>query len=167
MYATSVIKPLTFDGRTSWTVLKTQFDVVSPTNGRTHLIKASQLVASLRRSAEEVLQGILADKLTDLETIENALESRFGDIHLTHFYTTELKTRRQKQGEGFQVLAADVEQLMSLAYADCSLDVRESPAALNVYDGVNAIRDEDTKHSTRLMDAKGSIISALAYKQEM
>ncbi|GBN38505.1 hypothetical protein AVEN_147310-1, partial [Araneus ventricosus] len=153
------VKPLTFDGQTSWTVFKTQFDVVSSTNGWTDFVKASQLVASLRGSAAEVLQGIPADKLTELTTVEKALESRFGDSHLTQFYRTELKTRRQKPGESLQELAADVERLMSLVYAECPLDVRESLAAQYF---VDAIRDEDTQHSTRLMDAK-DLKSSLAY----
>ncbi|GFT46111.1 uncharacterized protein NPIL_362401 [Nephila pilipes] len=57
------------------------------------------------------------------------MESRFGDSHLTQFYRTELKTRRQKPGERLQVLAADVERLMSLAYAECPLDIWQSLAA--------------------------------------
>ncbi|GBM34887.1 hypothetical protein AVEN_220687-1 [Araneus ventricosus] len=157
-----IIKLLTFDGQTSWTVFKTQFDVVSSTNGWTDFVKASQLVASLRGSAAEVLQGIPADKLTDLTTVEKALESRFGDSHLTQFYRTELKTRSQKPGESLQELAADVERLMSLAYAECPLDVRESLAAQYF---VDAIRDEDTQHSTRLMDAK-DLKSSLAYSMK-
>ncbi|GBM63984.1 hypothetical protein AVEN_17563-1 [Araneus ventricosus] len=64
-----------------------------------------------------------------LTTIENALDARFGDSHLTQFYRTELKTRRQKPEESLQVLAADVERLMSLAYAECPQDVRDSLAA--------------------------------------
>ncbi|GFS92688.1 CCHC-type domain-containing protein [Nephila pilipes] len=80
----------------------------------TDFVKASQLVASLRGSAMEILQGIPADKLTDLTTIEKALESRFTDSHLTQFYRTELKTRRQKSGESLQVLAIDAERLKSL-----------------------------------------------------
>ncbi|GBL83011.1 hypothetical protein AVEN_165249-1 [Araneus ventricosus] len=115
MHSRPTIKSLTFDGQTSWTVFKTQFDIISSTNGWTDFVKASQLVASLRGSAAEVPQGIPADNLTDLTTIEKALESRFGDSHLTQFYRTELKTRRQKPGESLQELAADVEQLMSLA----------------------------------------------------
>ncbi|GBM62390.1 hypothetical protein AVEN_207613-1 [Araneus ventricosus] len=162
MHSRPTIKSLTFDGQTSWTVFKTQFDVVSSTNGWTDFVKASQLVASLRGSAAEVLQGIPADKLTDLTTIEKALESRFGDSHLTQFYRTELKTRRQKPGESLQELAADVERLMSLAYAECPLDVRESLAAQYF---VDAIRDEDTQHSTRLMDAK-DLKSSLAYSMK-
>ncbi|GBM76935.1 hypothetical protein AVEN_67783-1 [Araneus ventricosus] len=140
---------------------KTQIDVVSSTNGWTDFVKASQLVASLRGSAAEVLQGIPADKLTDLTTVEKALESRFGDSHLTQFYRTELKTR-QKPGESLQELAADAERLMSLAHAECPLDVRESLAAQYF---VDAIRDEDTQQSARLMDAK-DLKSSLAYSMK-
>ncbi|GFS76524.1 retrovirus-related Pol polyprotein from transposon 297 [Nephila pilipes] len=52
--------------------------------------------------------------------------------------------------------------LMSLAYAECPLDIRESLAAQYF---VDAIRDEDTQLSTRLMDAKG-LKSALAYSMK-
>ncbi|GFT65457.1 CCHC-type domain-containing protein [Nephila pilipes] len=136
IYSRPTVKPLTFDGQTSWSIFKT--------------------------SAAEVLQGIPAGNLTDLTTIERALESRSGDSHLMQFYRTELKTRQQKPGESLQVLAADVERLMSLAYAKCPLDIRESLATQYFID---AIRDEDTQHSTRLMDAK-DLKSALAYSMK-
>ncbi|GBM81626.1 hypothetical protein AVEN_82353-1 [Araneus ventricosus] len=100
-YSRPTVKSLTFDGQTSWTVFKTQFDVVSSANGWNNRVKASQLVASLRGTVAEVLQGIPSDKLTDLMTIENALEARFRDGHLTQFYRTELKTseaRRKPSG---------------------------------------------------------------------
>ncbi|GBO45911.1 hypothetical protein AVEN_124626-1 [Araneus ventricosus] len=161
-YSRSTVKSLTFDGQTSWTVFKTQFDVVSSANGWNNFVEVSQLVTSLRGSAAEVLQGIPSDMLTDLTTIENALEARFGDSHLTQFYRTELKTRRQKPGESLQVLATDVERLMSLAYAEYPQDVRDSLAAQYF---VDAIRDEDTQHATRLMDAK-DLKSALAYSMK-
>ncbi|GBN65239.1 Retrovirus-related Pol polyprotein from transposon 297 [Araneus ventricosus] len=162
IYSRPTDKSLIFDGQTSWTVFRTQFDVMSFANGWSNRVKASQLVVSLRGSAAEVLQGIPSDKLTDLTIIENALEARFGDSHLTQFYRTELKTRRQKPGESLQVLAADVERLMSLAYAECPQDVRDSLAAQYF---VDAIRDEDTQHATRLMDAK-DFKSALAYSMK-
>ncbi|GBM66654.1 hypothetical protein AVEN_258316-1 [Araneus ventricosus] len=162
MSSRPTVKPLTFDGQTSWTVFKTQFDVVSSTNGWTDFVKASQLVASLQGSASEVLQGIPADKLIDLTTIEKALKSRFRDSHLRQFYRTELKTRRQKPGESLQVLAADVERLISLAYVECPLGVREGLADQYF---VDAIRDEDTQYSTRLMDTK-DLKSALAYSMK-
>ncbi|GBN77852.1 hypothetical protein AVEN_251863-1, partial [Araneus ventricosus] len=52
-YSRPTVKSLTFDGQTSWTVFKTQFDVVSSANGWNNRVKASQLVASLRGSATD------------------------------------------------------------------------------------------------------------------
>ncbi|GBL87219.1 hypothetical protein AVEN_270501-1 [Araneus ventricosus] len=72
---------------------------------------------------------------------------------------TELKTRRQKPGESLQVSAADVERFMSLAYAECPLDVRE---ILPVQFFIDPIIDEDTQLLTRLMDFT-DFKSALAY----
>ncbi|GBL94940.1 hypothetical protein AVEN_187457-1 [Araneus ventricosus] len=140
MHPGPTVKSLTFDGQTSWTVFKTQFSI-------------------LRGSAAEFLQEIPADKLTDITTIEKALESRFGDSHLTQFYRTELKTRRQKLEESLQVLATDVERLISLEYTECPLDVQES---LAVQFFVDVIRDEETQLSTRLMDFM-DLKSDLAY----
>ncbi|GBO23545.1 hypothetical protein AVEN_216605-1 [Araneus ventricosus] len=107
----------------------TGFDLVSSANGWNNLVKASQLVASLRGSAAEAVKGIPSEKLTDLTTIEKALEARFGDSHLTQFYRTELKTRRQKPVESLKVLATDVERLIRLAYVECHQDVQNSLAA--------------------------------------
>ncbi|GBM43979.1 hypothetical protein AVEN_187581-1 [Araneus ventricosus] len=55
-----------------------------------------------------------------------------------------------------------MERMMSLAYAECLLDVQES---LAVQYFVDVIRDEDTQHSTRLMDAK-DLKSTLAYSMK-
>ncbi|GBM28175.1 hypothetical protein AVEN_224219-1 [Araneus ventricosus] len=51
---------------------------------------------------------------------------------------------------------------MGLAYVECPLDVRESLAAQYF---VDTIRDEDTQHSTRLIDAK-DLKSSLAYSMK-
>ncbi|CAL1260935.1 unnamed protein product [Larinioides sclopetarius] len=123
---------------TSWLVFETQIDVVSSTNGWTDEVKASHRIP--------------ADKLTNLMTFEKALESRFGDGHLFQSYRTELNTRRQKSGERLQVLAADAERLMSLAYAECPQEVLDSLS----------IRDEDTQ---QVMDVK-DLKSALAYSMK-
>ncbi|GBN22572.1 hypothetical protein AVEN_56245-1 [Araneus ventricosus] len=73
MYSRPMVKSLIFGGKMSWTVFKTQFDVLRSTNGWTGPVKASQLAASLRGSATEVFQRIPAEKLTDLATIEKAM----------------------------------------------------------------------------------------------
>ncbi|GBM15615.1 hypothetical protein AVEN_95251-1 [Araneus ventricosus] len=51
---------------------------------------------------------------------------------------------------------------MSLSYAECPQDVRDS---LAVQYFVDAIKDEDTQHATRLMDAK-DLKSALTYSMK-
>ncbi|GFS99822.1 uncharacterized protein NPIL_159621 [Nephila pilipes] len=51
---------------------------------------------------------------------------------------------------------------MSLVYAECPLDIRESLTAQYF---VDPIRDEDTQHSMRLMDAK-DFKSVLAYSMK-
>ncbi|GBM48214.1 hypothetical protein AVEN_72487-1 [Araneus ventricosus] len=79
-YLKPTVKSLIFDGQMSWAVFKTQFEVVSPENGWNNFVKASQRVTSSRGSAAEVLQGIPSDKFTDLMTIENDIEARFGEI---------------------------------------------------------------------------------------
>ncbi|GBO31171.1 hypothetical protein AVEN_60164-2-1, partial [Araneus ventricosus] len=90
----------------------------------------------------DVKQGIPDDNLSDLTSIEKALESLFGDSHLTQFYRTQLKKRRQKSIESLQVLAADVEQPIGRDYAECPLVVREILAAQFIAD---AIRNEETE----------------------
>ncbi|GBN80211.1 hypothetical protein AVEN_273285-1 [Araneus ventricosus] len=75
------------------------------------------------------------------------------------FYRTELKTRRQKPGERLHVSAADVERLMSLAYAECPLDIRDG---LEIQFFVDTIRDEEMQLSMRLRDFT-YLKSALAY----
>ncbi|GBM09402.1 hypothetical protein AVEN_184101-1 [Araneus ventricosus] len=68
----------------------------------------------------------------------------------------------KSQEKGLQVFAVEVERLMSLAYAECPLDVRES---LAVQFFVDAIRDKDTQFFTRLMDLT-DLKSAMTYSMK-
>ncbi|GFS77717.1 uncharacterized protein NPIL_227241 [Nephila pilipes] len=63
---------------------------------------------------------------------------------------TELKTRRQKPGESLQILAADIERLMSLAFSEYLLDVWKSLETQYI---VDALTDDDEQLSARLVDA--------------
>ncbi|GFT84154.1 hypothetical protein NPIL_548171 [Nephila pilipes] len=56
--AAFIVVPSEENRGTSWTIFKTWFEVVSSTNGWKDIVKVSQLIASLRRSAMEILQGI-------------------------------------------------------------------------------------------------------------
>ncbi|GBO03842.1 hypothetical protein AVEN_59485-1 [Araneus ventricosus] len=98
---------------------------VSSANGWNNRVKASQLVASLRGSAAEVLQGIPSDKLADLMTIENA--QPIGDSHATRIYRDWVKTRRQKPGRKQLGVSRRCGATNELAYAECPQDVERQP----------------------------------------
>ncbi|GBN99702.1 hypothetical protein AVEN_120228-1 [Araneus ventricosus] len=101
----------------------------------------------LEQVQEEMKDLIRAGK----EEMRAHVESQIWLQQLMQFYRSELKTRRQQSGENLQVLLADVERLISLAYAECPLDVRES---LAIQFFVDTIRDEETQLSTRVMDLR-------------
>ncbi|GFU36990.1 CCHC-type domain-containing protein [Nephila pilipes] len=115
--------------------------------------------ATMADSGNAELLALLAEMKKSMEAGQEEMRIEQEEMKKR---MTELKTRRQKPGGSLQVLAADVERLMSLAYTECPLDIRESLAFQYL---VNAIRDEDTQHSTRLMDAK-NLKSALAYNMK-
>ncbi|GBN53087.1 hypothetical protein AVEN_138503-1 [Araneus ventricosus] len=108
-----------------------------------------QLVQQLKRQD-------LARRLSFCHTLLTLMEDEFSeelnpDLETAQFYRIELKTKRQKPVESFHVLSTDVEQLMRLTYAECPLDFQETLGAQYF---VDAIRDEDTQHSTRMMQKR-------------
>ncbi|GBO12709.1 hypothetical protein AVEN_10702-1 [Araneus ventricosus] len=111
-------------------------------------LKIEKVESEVQRKIEESRCEV-QEKMSDLERRLSDLETRPNNFPANPEFITELKTRRQKPGENLQVLAADVERLMSLAYAECPQDVRDSLAAQYF---VDAIKDEETQLSTRLMD---------------
>jgi len=158
------VKLSTFDGQTPWRVFKVQFDVVADANGWDNATRASQLIASLRGPAAEVLQNVPTEKLQDPSAIEAALECRYGDAHLTEYYRAELKARRQKTNESLQELATDIERLVHLAFSDCSLQTQGSLAAQYFTD---ALRDEEMQQALRLSESKdlrSALVFAMKYE---
>ncbi|GBM73573.1 hypothetical protein AVEN_140210-1 [Araneus ventricosus] len=86
--------------------------------------KTNQL-GSLRGSAAEVLQGIPSEKLTDLATIEEVtLEARSEIITASNLWD---RIEQDEARKACRHLATSmIKRLMSLAYAECPMDVRES-----------------------------------------
>ncbi|GFV49857.1 uncharacterized protein TNCV_1391391 [Trichonephila clavipes] len=72
------LKLSTYDGKTNWEVYKTQFSIISETNGWTEGAKACQLAASLRGEAAEILQTLPDTERLNLNSLYNALDLRFG-----------------------------------------------------------------------------------------
>ncbi|GBL88772.1 hypothetical protein AVEN_158904-1 [Araneus ventricosus] len=122
---------------------------------RTGTGKGPEETKDLIRSGKEEMRAHVESQVGEIKDHVNKCVKK---MDVREFYRTELKTRRQKPGDSLQVLAADVERLMSLAYAECPLDIRER---LDAQYYVDTIKDEDTQLSARLMDLK-DLKSALA-----
>jgi hypothetical protein len=157
------VKLSTYDGKTAWSVYKTQLDVVSAANSWDNITKAFQLAAALRGEAADILQTLPVDKRADFQSLTGALELRFGESHLKDFNRLQLKSRRQKAGETLQELAAEIEKLSQLAFSECPTDVRDG-LALQYF--VDAIRDPEIQQALRIADNK-DLKSALVYAMKI
>lgn len=153
------IKLSTYDGKTSWQVYKTQFEIVANANGWDSVTKACQLAASLRAEAADILQTLPEEQRLDLNALSSALELRFGEKCVRDYSRLQLKSRQQKATETLQELATDVERLSHLAFADCPADTRE---ILSLQYFVDGIRDAEIQKALRVADIK-DLKSALVY----
>jgi len=157
------IKISTYDGKTSWSVFKTQFGMVSTANGWTDIDKAFHLAASLRGEAADILQTIPEERRTNIEALISALDMRFGEQHLQDYYRLQLRTRQQTANETLQELAADIERLCQVAYSNCPTDVRDN---LSLQYFTDALRDPELQKALRLAEAK-DLKSGLVYAMKI
>ncbi|MBJ4962406.1 hypothetical protein JGF25_23495, partial [Salmonella enterica subsp. enterica serovar Mbandaka] len=86
-------KPAPYDGTTSWSVYKTQFEVIAEANGWRNREKACFLAASLRSPAADVLQTLPEEKRLDYESLVSALDLRFGGSFLQQLHAIQLRNR--------------------------------------------------------------------------
>ena len=78
MPSQAIIKPLTFDRKTSWQVYKRQFMMVAEANGWISSAKPFHLAASLRRDAADILQMLSEAQRHNFDSLSSAFELRFG-----------------------------------------------------------------------------------------
>jgi hypothetical protein len=104
----------TFDGKTSRSIFRRQFETVAEHNMSSDKEKSTFLITALKSRAANVLAGIPIN--TPYEDILQALEDRFGDQHFTAAYCCQLATRRQKACESLQEFATAIELFAHRAY---------------------------------------------------
>ncbi|GBM05880.1 hypothetical protein AVEN_88855-1 [Araneus ventricosus] len=120
--------------------------------------KPVNLVASPGGSAvAEVLQGIPADKLTDLTTIEKALNPDLETAIWTQFYRIRTEKKKTEPGESRQELAADVERLMRFSLRRCPLDVRKFSTSTSSTPSETKTRKYSNYRLTDAKDLKSSL----------
>ncbi|GFU17872.1 retrovirus-related Pol polyprotein from transposon 412 [Nephila pilipes] len=78
MLSLATIKLLTFFGKTSRQVYKTQFTMAAEANGWNSRVKTFHLAASLRGDAADILETLPEEQRHDFQALSGALEQRFG-----------------------------------------------------------------------------------------
>jgi hypothetical protein len=110
----SAAQPPTFNGNTSWSVFRRQFEIIADHNQWSDREKSTYLITALKGRAADVLHGIPTS--TTYEDTLQALEDRFGDQYFAAAYRCQLTTRTQKARESLQDFATAIEQLAHCAY---------------------------------------------------
>ncbi|KAJ8948977.1 hypothetical protein NQ318_023001, partial [Aromia moschata] len=77
-----MLKPPTYDGQSSWSMYRRQFEAAAKANGWTPQEMATSLVISLRGQTLEILQSIPEEQQNDYDRIVGALEIRYGHKYL-------------------------------------------------------------------------------------
>ena len=115
-----------FDGTTSLEAFLAHFDNCARYNGWGYADKLSQLKASLKGAAAEVL--FENERSISLQQLRNELKDNFGNEGFQNEFETQLKTRRRQKGETVRVLYQDVNRLVIQAYPGQSGSIRDKLA---------------------------------------
>ena len=141
------VKTPKFDGTTSWTIFRRQFEATAAHNGWTPEEKTTQLLTALQGQASEIFHSVPEDgKATEIMA---ALEGRYGDHQLAAAFRTQLKTRVQQSGESLQEFAMAVEQLAHKALRGLPTNFVAGEAAYTFGSGV---RDPDIRQQLLLAE---------------
>jgi predicted aspartyl protease len=158
------LKPPPFDGTTSWSMYKKQFEAAAGANNWDDEGKAVALTLALRGQALQILQTLPVEDQKNYAAFVKALELRYGDHHLSQVYQSQLRARVQKSGENLQEFAADVERLVHLAYPNGPAQFHHEIGTSVFVDGV---RDGELQLALRLARHKkcaNALVHALEFE---
>ncbi|KAJ8946169.1 hypothetical protein NQ318_004422 [Aromia moschata] len=159
-----MLKPPTYDGQSSWSMYRRQFEAAAKANGWTPQEMATSLVISLRGQALEILQSIPEEQQNDYDRIVGALEIRYGHKYLRQVYQSQIKSRQQRSNESLQEYEADIERLIHLAYPQAPKEFLEQIGIQTFIDG---LLDSEMQQALRLgrhATISDALIAALEFK---
>ncbi|KAJ8736264.1 hypothetical protein PYW08_006920 [Mythimna loreyi] len=151
-----------FDGTSSWTAFKYQFETLVKTNRWDDEQSFAALTLALRGDALLVLENLPSDGRT-LERLMEGLDTRYGDKHLEHVFRAQLRERIQKPNESLQQWGVEVERLVRRAY------VSMTPETVEVYlvqAFIDGLRDTEVRATVRLGHHQ-TLKSAMAHALEV
>ncbi|GFT72387.1 uncharacterized protein TNCV_3609301 [Trichonephila clavipes] len=158
---TGPVKLLTYEGKTSWEVYKTQFSIISEAIGWTEEAKACQLAASLRRETAEVLQTLPDTERLNLNSLYNAVDLRFRQKYSEDYARLQMKTKLHKTRESLQEYASEIERLANLAFSDNPATVRETISLQYFMDGLKEGEIQKAVRMADIQDLKSALLYAL------
>ncbi|KAJ8958624.1 hypothetical protein NQ318_016348 [Aromia moschata] len=167
-YSTSpvhkMLKPPTYDGQSSWSMYRRQFEAAAKANGWTSQEMATSLVISLRGQALEILQSIPEEQQNDYDRIIGALEIRYGHKYLRQVYQSQIKSRQQRSNESLQEYEADIERLIHLAYPQAPKEFLEQIGIQTFIDGLVDTEMQQALRLGRHTTISDALIAALEFK---
>jgi hypothetical protein len=105
-----------YDGKTSWTDYKTQFELVAAYNGWDERRKAVELATNLSGDARSILVDMEVSRRLDYNALVHRLTMRFEPEDLTAMYQSQLKSRKRKRNESIPELVHDLKRLVRKAF---------------------------------------------------
>ncbi|KAJ8952772.1 hypothetical protein NQ318_008089, partial [Aromia moschata] len=159
-----MLKPPTYDGQSSWSMYRRQFEAAAEANGWTPQEMATSLVISLRGQALEILQSIPEEQQNDYDRIVGALEIRYGHKYLRQVYQSQIKSRQQRSNESLQEYEADIERLIHLAYPQAPKEFLEQIGIQTFIDGLLDTEMQQALRLGRHTTISDALIAALEFK---
>uniref|UniRef100_A0A1A9X2Q8 CCHC-type domain-containing protein n=1 Tax=Glossina brevipalpis TaxID=37001 RepID=A0A1A9X2Q8_9MUSC len=138
----SKLKTPLFDGTSSFSAFKFQFNVVATRSDWDEEEKAAALITSLRGNAADVIQIIPEARSKDFVTVMDALERKYGSQYVREVGQVELATRSQRPRETIREYANEIERLTNLTYVDMPEKAQEK---LKIDAFMRGLRDMDIK----------------------
>ena len=117
-----------YDGQSPIEAFLAKYEICAKHNLWDSSERLSQLMCSLTGTASQVLWEFNASGVTTWNDLVTKLRARYGSSDQTALYRTQLRTRRQKEGEGLPSLAQDIRRLMVLAYPGAATEMSEMVA---------------------------------------
>ncbi|KAJ8709737.1 hypothetical protein PYW08_009741 [Mythimna loreyi] len=151
-----------FDGTSSWTAFKYQFETLAKTNRWDDEQSFAALTLALRGDALLVLENLPSDGRT-LERLMEGLDTRYGDKHLEHVFRAQLRDRTQRPNESLQQWGVEVERLVRRAYMSMTPETVEVNLVQAFIDG---LRDTEVRATVRLGHHQ-TLKSAMAHALEV
>ncbi|KAJ8957234.1 hypothetical protein NQ318_007798 [Aromia moschata] len=159
-----LLKPPTYDGQSTWSMYRRQFEAAAKANRWTPQEMATSLVIFLKGQALEILQSIPEEQQNDYDRIVEALEMRDGHKYLRQVYQSQIKSRQQRSNESLQEYEADIERLVHLAYPQALKEFLEQIGIQTFIDGLVDIEMQQALRIGRHTTISDALIAALEFK---